>query len=290
MHALNQLLATLKIEANVYHNGQYCGIWAVDTSGQNRMTFHVVSAGKCFLSVDDQTLELHTGDAIFFPNDAQHRASNLATSDTPVNQARSLPMTQVLEEEATGLVCGHFGHDHPLFEKLLKQLPNHIVIRANQDVASAGIIDLMLQESRQSDQNTNLLLNRMSDCLFYMLLRDHLDTQSGLFSALAHPNLSKSLELIHATTDVRLSLEELASVAGMSRSAFASLFKETVGQSPIEYITQWKMTQAYRWLADDGISTLAAALQCGYESEASFAKAFKRAMGVGPGQVRGKNS
>ena len=114
MHALNQLLATLKIEANVFHNGQYCGVWAVDTSGQNRMTFHVVSAGKCFLSVDEQTLELHTGDAIFFPNDAQHRASNLATSDTPVNQAKSLPMTEVLEEEATGLVCGHFGHDHPL--------------------------------------------------------------------------------------------------------------------------------------------------------------------------------
>lgn len=290
MHALNQLLATLKIEANVFHNGQYCGVWAVDTSGQNRMTFHVVSTGKCFLSVDEQTLELRAGDAIFFPNDAQHRASNLTTSDTPVNQATSLPMTEVLEEEATGLVCGHFGHDHPLFEKLLKQLPNYIVIRANQNLASAGIIDLMLQESRQSDQNTNLLLNRMSDCLFYMLLRDHLDTQSGLFSALAHPNLSKSLELIHAATDVRLGLEELASEAGMSRSAFASLFKETVGQSPIEYITQWKMTQAYRWLADDGISTLAAALQCGYESEASFAKAFKRAMGVGPGQVRGKNS
>jgi AraC-like DNA-binding protein len=290
MHALNQLLTTLKIEANVFHNGQYCGIWAVDTSGQNMMTFHVVSAGNCYLNVDEQTLELQTGDAIFFPNDAKHRASSLAVSDMPANQATSSPMTETLEEEATGLVCGNFGHDHPLFEKLLKQLPSYIVIRANQNIASAGIIDLMLQESRQSDQNTNLLLNRLSDCLFYTLIRDHLDTKSGLFSALVHPNLSKSLELIHAATDVRLSLEELASAAGMSRSAYASLFKEIVGQSPIEYITQWKMTQAYRWLADDEISTLAAALQCGYESEASFAKAFKRAMGVGPGQVRGKGN
>lgn len=288
MHALNQLLVTLKIEANVFHNGQYCGVWAVDTSGQDMMTFHVISSGNCYLSVEDSVLELQTGDAIFFPSDAQHRISNLQSSDTPINQATSAPMTEVLEEESTGLVCGHFGHDHPLFEKLIKQLPNYIVIRANQDLASSEIVNLMLQESRQSDQNTNLLLNRLCDCLFYMLLRDHLDTQSGIFSALAHPNLSQSLELIHEATDARLGLEELANAAGMSRSAFASLFKEMVGQSPIEYITQWKMTQAYRWLADDGVSTLAAALQCGYESEASFSKAFKRTIGVGPGQVRRK--
>ena len=286
MHALNQLLSTLKIEATVYHNGQYCGMWAVDTSGQGKMSFHVVSTGICFVNVDGESLALNTGDAIFFPTDAQHRVSNLADGDFPVNQETAAPMTEVLNEESTGLVCGHFGHDHPLFEKLLKQLPNYILVRGDQNEASAGIIRLMLEESRTSDQNTNLLLNRLSDCLFYMLLRDHLDTDSGLFSALAHPNLSKSLELIHASTETRLSLDELADTAGMSRSAFASVFKDMVGQSPMEYFTQWKMTQAYRWLADDGISTLAAALQCGYESESSFAKAFKRAIGVGPGQVR----
>lgn len=290
MHALNQLLSKLKIEAAVYHNGQYCGVWAVDTSGQDKMTFHVVSKGKCYLGVDGQSLTLNTGDAIFFPTDAQHRVSNQADGDFPVNQEIALPMTEVLDEESTGLVCGYFGHDHPLFEKLLKQLPNFILVRGDQDDASANIIRMMLEESRTSDQNTNLLLNRLSDCLFYILLRDHLDTDGGLFSALAHPNLSKSLELIHASTESRLSLDDLADTAGMSRSAFASVFKDVVGQSPMEYLTQWRMTQAYRWLADDGISTLAAALQCGYESESSFAKAFKRAIGVGPGQVRSKSA
>ena len=75
----------------------------------------------------------------------------------------------------------------------------------------------------------------------------------------------------------------------MSRSAFSEAFKNLVGESPGDYAIQWRMTRAYRWLADSQISTLEAALRSGYESEASFAKAFKRVIGVGPGSVRSQN-
>jgi len=286
MNALDQILATLKIEANVFHNGQYCGMWAVDTSGTQRMNFHVVSRGQCFLSAEGKTVELNTGDAVFFPSDIEHRIGNLASAEAPVNKADSQPMTNFIGDDATGLVCGHFGHRHPIFDRLLKQLPAVIVIRADHGLASTGVINLMLRESLESAQDTNLLLNRLSDCLFYLLLRDHLETEQGLFAALAHPKLSKALDKIHAETDQPLRLEALAEVAGMSRSAFSTLFKQVVGQSPIEYITQWRMTKAYRWLADEGISTYNAALRSGYESEASFSKAFKRVMNMGPGQAR----
>ena len=89
-----------------------------------------------------------------------------------------------------------------------------------------------------------------------------------------------------AILPIKLTLDKLASAAAMSRSAYASLFKQMVGLSPADYILQWRMAQAHRWLADDGISTLDAALRCGYESEASFSKAFKRVLGVGPGVAR----
>ena len=94
------------------------------------------------------------------------------------------------------------------------------------------------------------------------------------------------MELIHADTDTKLSLDSLASSCAMSRSAFSSLFKDIVGQSPAEYITQWRMSLAYRWLLDDGLSTLDVAFRVGYESESSFSKAFTRVMGIGPGQAR----
>ena len=286
MSALNRLLETLKVEASVFHNGQYCGMWAIDTSGSQMMTFHVVTHGSCYLKFDDELVTLNQGDAIFFPSDARHRLSNVDDDEIPLNQAEPLSMMDGFEEDGTGLVCGHFGHSNPVFEKLVGQLPALIVIRAESSSPTARVINLLLQESVSSDQSSNLLLNRLSDCLFYLLLRDHLDVGNGLFAAMAHPKLGRSLELIHKETDSKLTVDELAAEAGMSRSAFAAMFKEVVAQSPIEYITQWRMTQAYRWLADEGISTLEAALRCGYESEASFSKAFKRVMGVGPGQAR----
>jgi len=290
MSAINTLLASLKVEANVFHNGQYCGAWAVDTSGSGRMTFHVISLGQCYVSIGNDTVLLKEGDAIFFPNDSPHRAGASPNEPIAANQSPSLPLTVPVEADATGLVCGDFGHQHPVFKTLLRQLPNYLVVRSEGESASAEIINLMLQESRQSGQSANLLLNRLADCLFYLLLRDHLDTESGVFAAFAHPKLGKPMARIHRNSKEKLTLDILAGDAGMSRSAFASLFKEFVGQSPIDYITQWRMTQAYRWLVDDGISTYDAALRTGYESEASFSKAFKRVMGMGPGKARKRHT
>lgn len=289
MIALNQLLAAVRVQAKVFHNGQYCGQWAVDTSGTRKMTFHVVSQGHCYLIVQGQTFELNAGDVVFFPSDSSHRVSNSLDIELQVNQSTSLTMTDNIEK-STGLVCGYLEHQHPIFEKFLMQLPSWIIIRNDQKLASASIVRLILTESAESGQSTNLLLNRLSDCLFYLLLRDHLDTDTGMLSALAHPKIGKSLELIHQQSAEKLTLNELASQAGMSRSAFSALFKQLLGQSPHEYLTQWRMTQAYMWLVDDGISTFEAADRCGYESEGAFSKAFKRVMGHGPGQARPKKA
>lgn len=286
MNALNQLLSILKIEANVFHNGQYCGAWAVDLSGQQKMVFHVVTRGSCYSKTADQVVKLETGDAVFFPSDMKHSITNDGSVDIEPNVQTSAPMTMSIEQPATGLVCGDFGHNHPVFQRLLKQLPNIIVVRNNDDTASGRILQLMLGESQSSQQDSSVLLSRLADCLFYLLIRDHLDVDTGVFAAFAHPKLGAAMELIHGDADAKLSLDALASSCAMSRSAFSNLFKEIVGQSPAEYSTQWRMSLAYRWLLDDGLSTLDVALRVGYESESSFAKAFTRVMGAGPGQVR----
>jgi len=173
-------------------------------------------------------------------------------------------------------------------------MPEWLLVRRSDNNAISKIIDLMLEEAHATNQQSNVLLNRLSDCLFYLLIRDNVNINSGVFAAFTHPQISKAMDLIHVdinseVKEQRLSVEDLANACAMSRSAFATLFKEVVGQTPVEYQTQWRMTQAYRWLADDGMSTLEAALKCGYESEGSFAKAFKRVIGVGPGKIRASN-
>lgn len=286
MNAVNQLLAPLKLEANVFHNGQYCGAWALDVSGHNKMTFHVVVRGSCYLKVGEEITPLNSGDAVFFPSDSKHIVTSAPEEDIEINHAESHPMPAVLTEPSTGLVCGNFGHQHPIFDRIVKQLPSVIVVRSESDSASAKIIDLLIDESASSGDETSMLLNRLSDCLFLMMVRDHVDVKSGGFAAMSHPKLMKAMVLIHSAPDQKLGLEQLANEALMSRSAFSTLFKSVVEQSPMEYLKQWRITLAYRWLVDEGISTYEAAVRCGYESESSFSKAFTSVMGFGPGKAR----
>ena len=110
--------------------------------------------------------------------------------------------------------------------------------------------------------------------------------ENGIFAAMVHPKLAKAIKLMHSAPDEKIGLEQLASEALMSRSAFSTLFKSIVDQSPMDYLKQWRITLAYRWLVDEGISTYEAALRCGYESESSFSKAFTSVMGFGPGKAR----
>lgn len=288
MNTIDQFFSPLKLEANVFHNGQYCGAWAIDVSGSEKMIFHVVVRGSCYLNFNNQLTKLTVGDAIFLPSDAKHFITNIPEQEIALNEADALPMQAVLTEPSTGLVCGDFGHEHPLFDRLMKQLPEVIIVRREEGSASSKIIDVIIEESAKSGTESSLLLNRLSDCLFFSMVRDHADLDSGVFAALAHEKLSLAMALIHQESESTVTLEGLAEAAGMSRSAFSSLFKSLVGLSPMDYLKQWRMTLAYRWLADEGISTYEAALRSGYESESSFSKAFSSVMGFGPGKARAK--
>lgn len=288
MNTIDQLFSPLKLEANVFHNGQYCGAWAIDTSGSEKMTFHVVVRGSCYLNFNNQLTKLTVGDAIFLPSDAKHIITNFPEQEISLNEGNTLPMQAVLTEPSTGLVCGNFGHEHPLFDRLMKQLPEVIIVHRAEGSASAKIIDVIIEESAKSGVESSLLLNRLSDCLFLSMVQEHADQDSGVFAALAHNKLSRAMTLIHQETESSISLDALAEAAGMSRSAFSSLFKSLVGLSPMDYLKQWRMTLAYRWLADEGVSTYEAALRSGYESESSFSKAFSSVMGFGPGKARAK--
>ena len=164
------------------------------------MTFHIVTSGQCFFNFKDEIIELNEGDAVFMPSDSRHCLINSRHNEVPENTVESLPMTEILSETSTGLVCGDFTHRHAIFDKLLKQLPELIVVR-REDSASSQIIELMLAESRNSNQHSNVLLNRLSDCLFYLLVRGNVDIESGVFAAFAHPQLSQAMELIHQSLD-----------------------------------------------------------------------------------------
>jgi AraC-like DNA-binding protein len=106
----------------------------------------------------------------------------------------------------------------------------------------------------------------------------------GWLFALADRQLGSAITAMHADPAYRWTLQELAERVSMSRSAFALKFKETVGTSPMEYLTRWRMLLAGDRLTNSRDSISAIALSLGYESESSFSTAFKRVMGCSPRQ------
>ena len=292
MDVLNQLFSTFKVSAQVFNNGQYCGNWAVDTSGTSYMTFHVVSHGRCFLTINkpevEQVFTLERGDIVLFPRDVGHCLSSDDTFQTEANQQLSQNFSQGVQDNATGLVCGYFAHNHPLISNITHYLPDYVIVRKgdNQSPGMALLLQALLQESVEADSGSELILGKMSETILALLFRDHLPSDTGVLAATLHPKLQKSIEAIHQQPKHKWSVEQLAELCFMSRAAFSELFKQVVGHTPMEYVTQWRLSLAYRMLADEQATTLEAALEAGYDNESSFSKAFKRVMGMTPGAVR----
>jgi AraC-like DNA-binding protein len=101
----------------------------------------------------------------------------------------------------------------------------------------------------------------------------------GENSFMLHYLWAGSISAIHGSVNTPWTVESLAEAAGMSRSAFAARFKGLLGQTPLEYVTEWRMQKAMQLLEQRDKKMIDVARLVGYESDAAFSKAFKRVVG-----------
>jgi AraC-like DNA-binding protein len=171
------------------------------------------------------------------------------------------------------------------------QLPNFIHLRVDQTRSHAlqSLIDLMRMEVSAADIGSAAVVQRLSEVLFISAVRAHIrnapSSQRDVFAAMADPQLGTALSGMYSDPARPWTLESLASSANLSRSAFAVRFKDAVGQSPLVFLTQYRMHKAGE-LIRNGVSIAAAAARVGYESNISFARAFKRVTGQTPGAFK----
>ncbi len=297
MDVLSHLFNTFRIQANVFHNGQYCGSWQLDTSGTRKASFHVVTHGQCEFLTHNGTRHAATlsmGDLVLFPRDSEHRVSSSINVTTELNTSKSQPFSDGLRDDGTGLVCGFLEFEHQSNNFLFDLLPDYMIVRSHEAPWNTNlkqILDLMITESIAEHPGVQATLNRLSEMIFMILIREKINDESqssGFAAALRDLRIQKVLEAIHNDPAQDWTVESLAAIAAMSRSAFAAKFKSLLDETPLSYIKRWRMQSAYRWFRDDGITVAEAADRCGYVTEAAFAKAFKRELGVSPGQVRAK--
>ncbi|WP_312015939.1 helix-turn-helix transcriptional regulator [Bradyrhizobium sp. JYMT SZCCT0428] len=104
-----------------------------------------------------------------------------------------------------------------------------------------------------------------------------------MLAGLRDPALAGVLRALHSDVRAGWTVADLAKLAGMSRSAFAARFSETLGCAPMEYLSRWRMTLAQDALSRGGKSLDRLAEEMGYESASAFSTAFRRRVGCSPG-------
>lgn len=296
MDPLSDVMSLLRL------HGYKCG--GLDVGGELSVRFpnyegircYALVSGQCWLSVEGvpETAHLETGDCILLPSGRPFRLATDLTL-TPID-AHTLFANRdnggIASYNGGGnsfIVGGHFVFTGQQSDILLGVLPPIVHLRKQSDkTALRWTLDRMMDELREPQPGSALVAEYLACMILVQALRLHLaeglKCGVGWLFALADKQMSASIQAMHDEPASRWTLQKLAARAGMSRTIFASRFKETVGSSPIEYLTRWRMLLAGDRLkyTNDSISEIARSL--GYESESAFGKAFKRAMHCSPRQ------
>jgi AraC family transcriptional regulator, activator of mtrCDE len=292
---LDELLRAVSFRAQLAYHGQVCDAWSLDTSGTGNVSFHLIGHGSCWLHLPSvpAPVRLHGGDVVMFPRDAQHVLAPEPQAE-PSYGVRVRPREAPIDRSSPGvaLICGFVEVDPGARQLLLTALPDYLIVRSATDSANRPLrtlLELMVSEASGDNPGTRAILERLADALFFYVLRESTRQSGhgpGFLAALADPLLRPSVTAMCRDPARDLGLDQLAALCAMSRSAFAERFHTVAGTPPGEFLTRWRMQLARRWLRDERVSVPEAAERCGYISEAAFAKAFKRVIGVGPGAVR----
>lgn len=293
MDPLSDVLSLLKLRSYISGGLNAAGDWCLAFPAYEGIKFHAIIAGSCQVQVDDvpEPFLAQAGDCFLLPRGRAFRVGtrlDIASVDVETIVAQKRPGDLVVlngggEFLSLGGYCSLAG-DHAGF--LLSVLPPALHIRGEKAKSVLRwCVNHMREEMREPQPGGFLIAQQLAQILLVQALRSHLleaGTGVGWLFALADRQLGAAIAAMHADPARPWTVEQLARAAGMSRTAFALRFTAKVGQTPMAYLTRWRML-----LADDRlrhsrepVSTVARSL--GYTSESAFSTAFKRVMGAAP--------
>jgi AraC-like DNA-binding protein len=287
---------------------------AVMPDSEHLMEYHMVVRGHCWAAAaGEPRVQVHQGDVIVFPHGDAHMLSSApdlrAEPDIDslfewrppqlpflLRQGMARQVVASVADtasEQTGLLCGFLGCDRRPFNPLLATLPKMIHAPASDHEADTWIaqfVRLAVDESRHKRPGGEAVLERMSEMMFVDLLRRYLETlpddDRSWLAGLRDRYVGRVLGLMHEAPAETWTLERLSDRVGLSRSALHERFVQFIGVPPMQYLTRWRMQVASRLLAEGNATLASVALEVGYESDAAFSRAFKRAVGVPPAKWR----
>lgn len=298
---LSELLQDLRLSGVSYGRCELRGPWGIRFPQQAPARFHFIATRDAWLQLRGRVpAHLASGDAVLLPRGTTH-----ALTHRPRGRAKpleSFPLEEIGDRtyrlsagehgEQTLLFCCSVTFDDPAVHAFLELMPTVVLVRgaAKRDARLHGHLEAMAEEVVGGRVGSATVLTRLADLVIARILRTWLESEaedsSGWLAALRDPRIGRALAAIHRSPGEDRSVETLARIANMSRSVFAERFAAVAGMPVARYVARWRMHLASRWLRSDHIKVAEAAERLGYESEASFSRAFKRVLGFPPSALR----
>jgi len=262
---LSALLVHFFARANVFFTGNLCG--RADFGAASGY-LHLLRAGLA---------DLHDA------------SGHHATLDQPTLVFYARPLKHWFDtdpRDGADLACATVSFDNMAFNPVAQALPARFECPLTELDSAGASIGLLFNEAFATRPGRQEVLNRLFEVVLIELLRAAIrrgDTSAGFLRGLAHPRLAPVLNEIHATPGRAWNLQTMADIAGMSRSSLAETFRAEVGQTPLAYLTSWRV-QVAQALLRRGTALKLVSGEVGYESHAGFLRAFKQIVGIGPRQ------
>jgi AraC-like DNA-binding protein len=298
MDALSTILEAVGLRSVVYSKFPLATPWGLDIVKDENSQFWRLVSGSCTVgSPDGRVIEMAEGDLVFVPHGSAHWIADSATSlripspEFVKARREGIPVFNSGDNRAI-LVAGHFEFDYQSLHPFLKDLPSIIHIRqyvTENQLLLKQVTQLMLEELNNERPGSTVMLKCLSEIMFVNIIRAYLEQDmpdSGFLSALNDPRISKALKLMQDSPQNDWTLESLASEVGMSRSVFFNQFKKLVHETPLNYLTNWRIRHAQKLLMMDKINISEIAAKVGYQSEAAFNRIFKSKTGQTPAVYR----
>ena len=268
--------------------------------------YHYVVEGHLKVRLEgEQPFELAAGEVVLFPRNDPH----LLASDLDLKPARASEVIRPTrggglatirlggDGACTRVICGFLGCENVDGNPVIGALPAALKLQVGESGAAEWIrstFQFAAEEVARGRAGSDTVLAKLSELLFVEAVRRYAETmspeQSGWLAGLADPYVSRALAQLHGRVDHDWTVEALGREIGLSRSALAERFTRLIGVAPMQYLANWRMQVAAQSLRGTSMTLIDIAEHVGYESEAAFSRAFKKAFGEPPATWRRKHS
>lgn len=268
--------------------------WGLTLPGSIQLSLHTVLRGHAWVWLQDpaEAERLLPGDLAVVVGGQEHHIADEPTPD------RCLTHEQFWAAKTAGdgddpraavFLCGAYRLAGDVGRNLIQALPPMLVIRPSAHDQVHDVVSLISRELTQAAPGQQTVLDRLLDVLLVLVMRasyQQSPTAPRWYRAAEDPRLGRALQAMHEQPERSWTVPELAHLSAMSRPSFSRNFERALGQSPMQYLTDWRLTLAREYLLANELTLEQIAHRTGYSSPNAFAATFRRHVGLPPGRWR----